>query len=327
MPPVLRLQGRAVAHRSAFVRRRQRVRCRCSAEPEAKLGRFDLIVSREIFVLPSVIGSEKVPGLVLFGAQPIPPCVMVIDIEAMRSIGLGDRTMVVDDRHVFIVVVRRRITEIVAAGYNDAVVGEWVDHHDLVVDDRVTGLVQFLFPLAEGVGRGDALGADHAVILGQRRIALVMLLRLVGAAAMNRRVELARCLRRGHRAAHEQAMAWPSTPRPPHRRCLVNRAGRRGTGPPACALAMMSNTSVKSGGLVSFGPCVLPRALVVFGENHKSTVPLPSSSAIAGMAFAFSSRNAAGLLRLAVLARRVGVGFEPLPVFLIGRPPAPANAQ
>jgi hypothetical protein len=76
------------------------------------------------------------------------------------------RTMVVDDRHVFIVVVRRCVTENVAPGYNNAVVGEWVDDHDLVVDDGVTGLVEFLFPLAEGVGRGDALSADHTVILG-----------------------------------------------------------------------------------------------------------------------------------------------------------------
>lgn len=78
---------------------------------------------------------------------------MVVDIEAMSGVGLGDRTMVVDDRHVFIVVVRRCVTEIVAPGYNNAVVGEWVDDHDLVVDDGVTGLVEFLFPLAEGVGR------------------------------------------------------------------------------------------------------------------------------------------------------------------------------
>ena len=103
---------------------------------------------------------------------------MIVDVEAMRRIGLGDRPMAADDRHVFVVVVGRRVTEIVAAGDDDAIVGERVDDHDLVVDDGMASLIQFGFPLAEGIVLVDASGADNPIVLGKGRIALLALGRL-----------------------------------------------------------------------------------------------------------------------------------------------------
>ena len=130
---------------------------------------------------------------------------MVVHVETMRRVGLGDRTVATDDRHVFIVVIRRRVTEIVASGDDDAIVGERIDHHDLIVDDRVASLVQFGFPLAEGIVLVNSLGSDHTVVLGKWRIALLALGQLVfGAPAINGRVESACRLGSGHRAPHEQ---------------------------------------------------------------------------------------------------------------------------
>ena len=179
----------------------------------------------------------------------------------------------------------------------------------------MTGFVQFLFPLAESVGRGDALGADHAVILGEGRIALLMLLRLAGAAVINRRIKLARCCD-AVTAPRTNKDSWPSTPRPRHRRCLVNRAGRRGTG----RLLRLGDDvehfgQIRRPGFVRAVCFAAP--LSVFGENHKSTEPLPLRGNRWNSRFILLAERG-GLLRLAVLARRVGVGFEPLPIFLIG---------
>ena len=80
---------------------------------------------------------------------------MVEDVEAVRRVGLRNCPVLTDDRHVFIVVVGRCIPKIMTAGYNDAVVGEWIDNDDFVVNDRVTRLVQLSLPLAEGIVPGD----------------------------------------------------------------------------------------------------------------------------------------------------------------------------
>src|SRR5271165_1368208 len=53
----------------------------------------------------SVIGGQEVPSFVLVVAQPVTPGIVVIHVEAMGRVSLGDRTVATDDRHVFIVVI------------------------------------------------------------------------------------------------------------------------------------------------------------------------------------------------------------------------------
>ena len=118
---------------------------------------------------------------------------------------LGDRAVVADDRHVLVVVIRCLVAIVMAAGHDHAVVGKWIDHDDLIVDDRVPGLVQLLLPLAESIAFSDSLRMDDTEILRQRRISLLMLLGFsVVAAAVDRGEKGARRLWGRHRAAHEQ---------------------------------------------------------------------------------------------------------------------------
>jgi hypothetical protein len=57
-------------------------------------------------------------------------------IEAVRRIGLGDRAVVADNRHILIIVVECGVAEIVAAGNDDAIIRKWIDDDDFVVNDR-----------------------------------------------------------------------------------------------------------------------------------------------------------------------------------------------
>src|SRR5208283_1102560 len=257
------------------------------------LGRLHLIVGGEVGVLPAVVRRQEVPGLFVLGAEPIAPSVVIVDIEAMGCVGLCDRAMVADDRHVFVVVVGRAVAQVVAAGDHDAGIRERIDDDDLVVNDGVSRLIEFRLPLPKGVALGHAAGVNDAIVLRNGRIALLMFVRRSVAVAADRRLELARRVGRSDGAAHEQgrvgllcASAIASTmlgfPGSKARKTIAWRA-----------LAMMSKTSARSGGVSSSLPTLRERACSVLGENHKSTSPLPSSSGIGSSFLAFSSRNSA----------------------------------
>src|SRR5208282_5829168 len=55
-----------------------------------------LIISREITVLPSIADGQEVPSLVLVLVQPVTPSIMVVYVQAMGRVGLGDRAVVID---------------------------------------------------------------------------------------------------------------------------------------------------------------------------------------------------------------------------------------
>jgi hypothetical protein len=74
-------------------------------------------------------------GLRLSGAKAI----MIVDIKDVRSIGLGERRMPFDNHKVFIIRVRRLVTEVMAAEGDNAFFRiHRIDHQHLVVDDRPT---------------------------------------------------------------------------------------------------------------------------------------------------------------------------------------------
>src|SRR5689334_7358708 len=64
-----------------------------------------------------------------------PKAVVVIDIENMNRISLGQRLMTVDDHQIFVIAVGGLESEIMAAEHDRAAVGERIDHQELVVND------------------------------------------------------------------------------------------------------------------------------------------------------------------------------------------------
>ncbi len=128
---------------------------------------------------------------------------MVVDVEHVGGIRLGEPAMSADDRHVLVVVVRRSIAEVMAAGDHHAIIAERIDHQDLVVNHGVTGRVQLLLPLPDAVFRNAARG-NNPVVLRRRRRALDRLLGFCRRFALDGDIKAGCGAAIGQRAADEQ---------------------------------------------------------------------------------------------------------------------------
>ena len=145
--------------RAARLRRRSSHAGACRRQPEAQLRRF-LVGSRDIALLPLVVGLERLAENLRICLEPIAERVVVVDVQHVAGIGLGQAAMAANDDQVLVVVMRGAEAEIVRAGHHHAIGAERIDHHDLVVNDGEAEFLQLGFPCAEGVARIDAAGRN-----------------------------------------------------------------------------------------------------------------------------------------------------------------------
>jgi len=91
----------------------------------------------EVLLLPGVLGFQSRPGVHAVLLHGVAPAVVAVDIHHVGGVGLGQRAVAADDEQVLIVLIRRFVPQVVAAGDHHAVLGERIHDHDLVVDDGV----------------------------------------------------------------------------------------------------------------------------------------------------------------------------------------------
>ena len=124
-------------------------------------------ISTEVLILPVVGLVEIVVSLFIifslfhFLDKFVAPIVVIHNIQNMRGISLRNRAVAADNTKVLIVRVRGLVAEVVAAGNHDAVVTEGIDNQNLIVDDGVTELRQFLFPIRILVGHTADAGDER----------------------------------------------------------------------------------------------------------------------------------------------------------------------
>src|SRR5690349_477063 len=171
-------------------KRRQR------AQPEAQLRDLDVALAVEVAALPG-IGVQRERRLRRAGGagavlQRPAPREVVVDVEHVRRVRGGDRTLAADDEEVLVVVERRAVAEVVAAAHHGARRRERIDDDDLVVRHREAGREDLLLPAGRDVVVERLRLDDTRILLAAGAVQLVGE-RLCGGGI-------------GHAAAHEQVL-------------------------------------------------------------------------------------------------------------------------
>ncbi len=128
---------------------------------------------------------------------------MIVYVQRIRRVGFRQRSMALNDRHVFVVVITRLETQIVASRHYDTSVRERVDYHEFAVSHSETGLVELFFPHSYRITHSQ--GGDYSVVGGY-----LLSGRQFGASAVtwsiapDRDREILRRLGDSHRAANEK---------------------------------------------------------------------------------------------------------------------------
>jgi len=127
----------------------------------------------EVLVLPRVFICKIGEGGLLSGFlvlhELVAPVVVVHDIKDVCSVGLGHSAVPTQNHKVFIVGVGCLEAQVMAAGDDTAVLPEWIDDDNLVMDYSMSELGKFLLPEREMVW-DTADASDQAIGLGEDRV-------------------------------------------------------------------------------------------------------------------------------------------------------------
>ena len=92
-------------------------------------------IARESVVVSVDMSRKDWLALQLVFDLPRAVTIMIVDVKYMDGVSLGQRPVAVDDCQVLVVFVGRLVSKVVAAGRDYAILGQRINHDDLVMND------------------------------------------------------------------------------------------------------------------------------------------------------------------------------------------------